>query len=84
MSVKRIYTEGVFSQLLKMFSFGLMRSQLDQLEKLDTDPEIQDSLTQLKQDTDRLESDMIRFCIENPDHHLCKESGKSRVTRITK
>lgn len=85
MATKKIYTEGVFSSLMRMFSFGLMRRELNKLKSLETDPEIDTTLDTLKADTDDLELKMKRFCEQNPDHYLCQEKGgKSKVKGVVK
>lgn len=83
---KQLYTENVWTFLLKQFSFGRMRRELQSLEKYDSDPDVADTLAKLQSDTDELEVElqrMARLCADQPDHPLCKDHiGKSKVTGI--
>lgn len=82
---KQIYTEGAFSTLMRMFSFGLMRRELNKLKQMELNPEIDQSLDKLKADTDDLEDKLKRLCEQDPTHYLCQEKGgKSKVKGVVK
>lgn len=82
---QKLYTENVWTTLIKMFSFGRMRQEIDQLQQMELSPEVKKSLTKLKQDGDDLKTKLERFCLENPESELCKKGeSKSRVRGVVK
>lgn len=85
MNTRRLYTEGVWSYLLKMFSFQRMRQEIQALEELELTPEIQAQLSKLKSDGDTLEARLIAFCKEHPEEEICQDrENQSKLTGVYK
>lgn len=81
----KVYTEGVFSALLKLFGGGKFRKEMRKIEKMtDDDPELQATLTAMTQQHAEAKRKMEFFCKRNPHHDLCtgKNPGKSKLIDV--
>lgn len=80
----KIFTEGVFTSLLKLFGGGKVRRELRKLEKLGIDdPSFQTDLDNLAASNAELEKTMKSFCSRHPEHPLCTgDRSGSKVTSV--
>tara|TARA_R110000803_G_scaffold65596_1_gene126760 strand:- start:93 stop:344 length:252 start_codon:yes stop_codon:yes gene_type:complete len=79
----KVYTEGVFSALMKMIGGGKFRKEMRKIEKItEDDPDLQASIKLLKIQNDEINRKLKNFCKRNPDHDICtgKNPGKSHAT----
>lgn len=79
-----VYTEGVFTALLKLFGGGKFRKEMRKMEKMtEEDPQLQADIKQLSIDHAAFEEKLKTYCKRNPDSPLCDKSQKStNVTAI--
>lgn len=81
-----VFSEGIFSAIAKMLSFGKMRQELKKIEKMvDNDPQLQADLDNVAKANADLKRSLEVFCKRNPDHILCNEKAlkeKSVVRKI--
>jgi hypothetical protein len=76
----KIFTENVFSTILKMLGGAKFRREMRKIEKItEDDPELKTSLKDLAQRRKEVEERMARFCKRNPTHEWCTTKGVSRV-----
>jgi len=84
----KVYSENVFSKLLKLLGGGKFRRELRKIEKMtEDDPSLQATLDSLAHQNKELERKLKNFCKRNPDHGWCNGKGiggKSRITDIEK
>jgi len=77
----KVYTEGVFSALMKMIGGGKFRKEMRKIEKMaEDDPNLQASLKDVAAKNKDLQQHIKNFCKRNPQHSICTgKGGKSRV-----
>lgn len=79
----KIYTESVFTALLKIIGGGKFRRALRDAEKItDEAPGLKAEIQQFAKDSRELKDDMERFCKNYPESPLCSGKGKSSITNI--
>lgn len=79
-----VYTEGVFTALLKLFGGGKFRKEMRKMEKMtEEDPQLQADIKQLSIDHAAFEEKLKTYCKRNPTSSLCNpDKSKSNITKI--
>lgn len=72
MDERKIYTEGVFGFLLKLFSFSRMKKEINNSIKHMDDKEVKSTLQQMKANSDKLAASIKKYCDDYPDDEICK------------
>lgn len=72
MSERKIYTEGVFGFLLKLFSFSRMKKEINNSIKHMDDKEVKSTLQQIKANADKTAASIKKYCDDYPDDEICK------------
>lgn len=72
MDERKIYTEGVFGFLLKLFSFSRMKKEINNSIKHMDDKEVKSTLQQIKANADKMAATLKKYCDDYPDDEICK------------
>jgi len=80
----KVYTEGVFSSILKMIGGGKFRKEMRKIEKMaKDDPELQASIESVANQNKELQRRIKNFCKRNPHHDICTgKGGKSKLIDV--
>ena len=75
----KVYTEGVFSSLLKLLGGGKFRKEMRKIEKMaKDDPGLQSKLDNFAKSNKSLKAELEMYCKKYPNSPLCSEDRKKR------